>query len=258
MKRNEMSIKTKLYTKTQIQEAIAFWTKILENTSPLIDALTEEFGYDVVFGRQCVIPSLKIIEKIYHLVNMYAFDSKLVPCPIENDIFGKCALDNAIMEYYDVLYTDSKENPTKYILLTQMGQDESGKVYYPPRIFVANKTLNEKMQLMSLVSVVAHEMIHQYVIEIGDGIQKQFEADYITHIPYDEHKNEFAIWMDRINSKHGLNICKVGSKITYDKDSIDALKKFAGNDYAMNESIKSTDTMKVERHENGYVEFRFL
>ena len=253
-----MNIKTKLYTKKQIREAIEFWTKILENTSPLIDALVEDFGYEIVFGKQCIIPSLKNIKTIYDLVNAYAFANKLVPCPIENDILGKCALDYAAMEFYNVLYTDTKENPSKYILLTQLGQDENGKTFYPPRIFVADRTLNEKMHLMSLVSIIAHEMIHQYVIEIGNGIQKQFEADYVTYIPYDEHKGEFAVWMNTINSKHGLNVCEVGSKSTYDKDSDNALKMFAGNDYAMNESTKSTDTMKIEHHENGYVEFRFL
>ena len=64
-----MMPKTKLYTKKQIQEAIAFWTKILENTSPLIDALVEEFGYDVVFGEKKIIPTFKFISKIYDMIN---------------------------------------------------------------------------------------------------------------------------------------------------------------------------------------------
>ena len=39
--------KIKRYTKKQIQEAISFWTNILENTSPLIDELVDEY-YDIV------------------------------------------------------------------------------------------------------------------------------------------------------------------------------------------------------------------
>ena len=64
-----MMAKTKLYTKKQIQEAISFWTQILESKSPLIDALVEDFGYDVVFGRKKMLPSLKSIETIYDIVN---------------------------------------------------------------------------------------------------------------------------------------------------------------------------------------------
>lgn len=39
-------MKAKRYTKKQIVEAIAFWKKILENKSSLLDSLVDEFGYE--------------------------------------------------------------------------------------------------------------------------------------------------------------------------------------------------------------------
>lgn len=253
-----MSIKTKLYTKQQIQEAIAFWTKILENTSPFIDALVEEFGYDVVFGNRKIVPSLKIIENIYHMLNTYAFDNQLAICPIEKDIDGLCVIDNAAMEYCYTLYTDKIEHPTKYVLLTQAGKDKNGNVFCPPKIIIADETLSSSMSLMSLISMIAHEMIHQHMIEVGDDVQKQFEADYVTHEQYDEHNIRFEKMMDQLNAAHGLNICKSGSKNTYDKDIIDALKNFVGSDYAMNESTQSTNTMKVVSYDSGYINIRLM
>ena len=252
-----MTPKTKRYTRRQIREAIEFWTKILENTSPLIDALVEEFGYDIVFGDAKIVPILKTIEKLYSIINVYAFDSKLKACPIEKDIDGKCLADDASMEFCNVLYTDSKENPTKYIVLDQIGKDDHGNVFYPLRMIVSDEILNSHIALIALTSIVAHEMIHQYVNEIGNRLKTQFESDYVTHKVYDEHMGEFEDWMNAINAKHGLNITKQGSKMTYDQNSVDALKNFTGSDY-VNESLKSTDTMKVDAHENGYIEVRYL
>ena len=116
-----MRFKTKLYTKKEIQEAISFWTKILENKSPLIDALVEDFGYDVVFGRKKIIPTLNIIKTIYSIVNTYLFDNALVQCPIRIDDTGQCAAVNAAMVYHCTTYGDRPHDPTRYILLREIG-----------------------------------------------------------------------------------------------------------------------------------------
>ena len=251
--------KIKRYTKKQIHEAISFWTKILENTSPLIDALVDEYGYDVVFGHKKVVPTLKMLEKIYSIVNIHLFDNKLNPCQIENDKLGKCKSDSAAMEFSDVIYTDSASNPTKYVLLTQIGQDSNGNVFYPPLIYVADETLTSTMSIITLTSMLTHEMIHQYVDENGNGLQKQYDADY-KGIPYDPHKGEFTKWMDIANSKHGLNVVEIGSRTTYDSSSADRLKAFAGKDYDVNESddfSKMQYGVRRIHHENGYIEQRY-
>lgn len=251
-----MKIKTKLYTKKQIQEAIAFWTKILENTSPLIDALVEDFGYDVVFGDKKIIPTLKMIEDIYDIINVHLFGNSLAKCPIENDKDGKCKIDNAAMKYCNVLYTDSKKHPTKYILLTQIGQDAEGNIFYPPRIFVSDYILSSKITMIALASMVAHEMIHQYVN--GNGVQRQYENDYMNK-SYDPHKEEFAKWMNIANSKHGLNITERGSQLSYDDNCKAHLKSFASSDYDVNESSNESfkNNMRKIVYDTGYVELQY-
>lgn len=253
-----MKIKTKLYTKQQIQEAISFWTKILENTSPLIDALVEDFGYDVVFSDKKIIPTLKIIEDIYGIINVHLFNNALTKCPIENDKDGKCKIDNAAMKYYDVLYTDSKDHPTKYILLTQVGQDSEGNIFYPPRIFISDYILSSKTSIIALASMIAHEMIHQYVDEHGNGVQRQYENDYMNK-SYDPHKEEFEQWMNIANNKYGLNVTKHGAQLSYADDCITNLKSFAGSDYNINESSNESFKNNVRRifYDTGYVELQY-
>ena len=145
-----MKIKTKLYTKQQIKEAIAFWTKILENSSPLIDSLIEDFGYDVVFGDRKIIPSLNIIEEIYDLVNLHMFSNALSKCPIEIDKYDYCKKDDALMGYNCFMYEDPNNLDT-YTLLTQYGKDSDGNIYCPPTLYVDDKTLDMPMSIIALM-----------------------------------------------------------------------------------------------------------
>ena len=142
--RDVMKIKTKLYTKQQIKEAIAFWTKILENTSPLIDSLIEDFGYDVVFGDRKIIPSLKIIEEIYDLVNLHMFSNALSKCPIEIDKYDYCKKDDALMGYNCFMY---EEIPCQYRLKYNK---EKGRVLNIRYILQTDKLVAEKWAKLSL------------------------------------------------------------------------------------------------------------
>lgn len=234
-------MKTKLYSKQQIEEAISFWTKILENTSPLIDALVEDFGYDVVFGEAKIIPTLKMIEDIYDIINVHLFQNKLVKCSIEKDMFGYCKKEDAAMGYNSFMYEDPS-NPDTYTLLTQTGQDSAGNIYQPPAIYVADETLDTRMSIIAIASIIAHEMMHQYNVEIGDECKKEYDKDK-HNIPYDSHKNdEFIKWQSIANGKLGLHVTEYGSKCTYDIDSVDALRKFAGSDYTkINEQHEEND-----------------
>ena len=140
-----------------------------------------------------------------------------------------------------------------------IGQDSNGNVYYPPLIYVADETLTSIMSIITLTSMLTHEMIHQYVDENGNGLQKQYDADY-KGIPYDPHKGEFTKWMDIANSKHGLNVVEIGSRAIYDSSSVDRLKAFAGKDYDVNESddfSKMQYGVRRIHHENGYIEQRY-
>ena len=229
-----MNVKTKLYSKKQVQEAIEFWTKILENESLLVDALVEDFGYDVVFGRKKILPTLKNIETIYDIVNTYMFSNALAKCPIEIDKYHYCKDNDAAMGYNCFMYQDSEDADT-YVLLKQLGKDAEGNVYHPPAIYVNDETFDEPISIIGLASIVAHEMIHQYINEIGNGCKMTYDNDK-NNIPYDVHDNdEFNKWKEIANSKLGLHVTTEGSKSTYDSAAIDALKKFAESSYKINE-----------------------
>lgn len=136
------------------------------------------------------------------------------------------------MAYYYIAYTDSCENPTKYFLLIQKGQDSAGNVFNPPAIYINPNVIY--MPIISIASIVVHEMIHQDMVENGDGLTEQFNKDY-RGIDYDMHGSEFQKRANEMNAEFGLHVIACGSELTYDSDSIKTLKSFAKDSYQLNE-----------------------
>lgn len=227
-----MTNRQKTYTRKQIKEAISFWTRVLENTSPVIDDLVGMFGYEAIFGGKKMRISVEIVNDIYDILNKNVFSNKLKKCPVAIDRNMQHIDKNVIMAYYYIAYTDSCEKPTKYFLLTQKGQDGAGNVFNPPTIYINPAVIY--MPVISIASIVAHEMIHQDIVENGDGLVEQFNNDY-RGIDYDIHGSEFQKRANEINVEFGLHVIVRGSELTYYDDSIKALKSFAKDSYWLNE-----------------------
>lgn len=111
-----MNPKTKLYTEAQIRSAIRFWTKILERKNPLLDAMTEEFGYMSVFEDKTIQMSLDLFTALQKLLNRYVFNDELNLIPIEVDKSGNCRKLGSVMMYNYAFY-DNPDEPGRYFLL---------------------------------------------------------------------------------------------------------------------------------------------
>ena len=198
------------YTRQQILEKLEFWKRELEkldeSRSPLIDALVDEFGEDSVFGfngKHLIPVTLDLIEKCYAAINKWMFSSKLKQLPIfieEESEYSRTSKDH--LASYS--YTHRRTSP-KYTLLTKKVVDENGKVHYPPRLKIPWFVLKSKMPLMFVASIIAHEMIHQYDVEIGDELVRMKEDDD-KEIKHDPHGEVFKKFMKDANDLYGLSV----------------------------------------------------
>ena len=239
-----MDIKTQRYTTAQIQEAISFWTKILENKSRFLDALVDDFGYDYVFNANRKIQiRLKDIEKISQLANSVIFDGKLAHIDVvedEND--EHFSQQNIFMSYGFTIYFDPNANEWK--LLRETGQSADGIIYSAPKLYVSKYALDVQMHLITFASIIVHEVIHQHIIENARNEQLLKLAN-----PSDNsHNDEFILLMKKINAEFGLNITVNGSG-KYDENLVDVLRKFVGSDYRIAETdVNSECRFKQVRH----------
>ena len=236
------------YTRQQITEAIQFWTRVLENKSPFIDDLVTEFSYDVVFNNKKIGIYLWVIKSIQRVANNTIFSGKLTNTDIIEDRKSEHTSSTAPITFGYITYTDPETQKT--VLLSEPGVDSDRNHYNPPMIYVNSSFLGKEMTLIELASIVVHEMIHQFIVENATG-------DKLDNIANDAdvnggHDEEFTEMMNDINSKHGLNVAVQGSA-SYEKDSLIALSKFAGNDYEVNEGDGSKNELfRIVRSKDGY------
>lgn len=245
-----MKLKTKKYTKRQIREAIDFWTRILENTSSFLDALVDEYGYDPVFNSTKKMQvRLKDIERIHRIANSAIFNDVLANIDVIEDGNGEKTMNGAFIVYGFMVYFDDATKRWK--LLSEEGIDSNGNVFPPPQLYVSPSFLNSQMPLVEIASIVVHEMIHQKISENASSDRlKQLASSN-----YDSHDSEFETLMHKINAKHGLNIQPYGTS-SFRQDSINALKKFAGNDYKKMQEMEGENlrTTRVSKLGNGFIE----
>lgn len=238
-KNNEDRIhpKIKKYSRDQIENAIKFWSMILENKSLILDDLIEVFGYHYVFTGVPVIPTIWQLDEIYKIINRHMFNNELHKIPfIEDDELAR--KNNALLGYVFSSYSNDEKKID--VLIEQPSIDDDGNKYFPPSICLSKKLMSSMNLVISLASLVAHEMIHQLSIENGNELKDIYELKN-NGKEYDRHGDFFKKWMDIGNSKYGLNIQIAGMSI--DKSNISsmvALNAFAGNDYLLEVDKKGT------------------
>lgn len=244
-------MKGKRYTKKRITEAIVFWQRILENKSKLLDALVDEFGYGSVFNNAPAWFTVKKFELVFNIVNKHIFGSKLRKWPFAiND--ESCIDSNALCGYVCSLVSNAEKQKYDVVLEnTVIDSDE----YKAPCYMFSSRLMGTDSQcsLPLAVSLLAHEMIHQWNYEIGDeGYVHWLDSAYGRE--HDPHGQLFEKWMNKINVKHGLHITKCGfgtiADISVNVNS--ALTKFAGNDYTNESAGDKIHGHKVIKHTDDW------
>lgn len=240
----KMEIIAKKYTKKQIAEAIEFWKKILENKSPLLDSLVNDYGYGAVFNGVPVPMTIDGCKKIFNRVNSIVFGKKMKMWPFVIDD-ALCRSNNAICGYVHSLISNAKLG--KYDVVTKKTID-GDDVLLPPKYALSNVfKVGSFQSLPMIVSLIAHEMIHQFNYEHENEGVVRWMAE-ATNSYYNMHGENFEIWMKIFDEEYGIHIEKSGqnSLKAFDKSVIDALKKFAGNSY-LNEIEKT-----IKHNTKGY------
>ena len=248
-----MQLKTLKYSRQQIEEAIKFWTQILENKSPFLDRLVTEFGYDPVFRKDAnMVFDLDSIKKIAYAANDIIFKRSIIDLRIVLDKHQKFTSVDVPFGYMYFIYDDEKSG--KCTLLTQPVKDDEGNILFDsPEIYVSPEFLGTtKFNLITVSSIIVHEMIHQSIVENAGSeelsqIRDTLSAEF-------GHNDKFKQMMSDINSKFGLNISIQGSS-TYDDDSFRSLQKFAGSDYIIPEDEKNNfKYASITNHEFGFTQ----
>ena len=121
------------YTKKQISEAIKYWQNVLkrinESKSRLLDAFSNEFGEDVVFGNtghERISASLDMIKRIYHISNDVIFNSLMKLRDIK-------LVHDDCQSFASYVYAKTKQHG-KLVYVNQEYIAKDGKTYYPPCI----------------------------------------------------------------------------------------------------------------------------
>ena len=227
----------KKYTKKQIVEAINFWTKILENKSPLLDDLVDDFGYGIVFNDVPVNATLKLFETVFKHVNRHLFNDKLVKWPfVKNDI--ECKKADALCGYVVDLLSNPKTQ--KFDVVTH-DIIIDGIPFVPPHYAFSSELIDgHECSLILATSLLAHEMIHQFNYECENEGNIQW-LDMAQGKEYNKHGENFEKCMDIANSKHGLYVtkCGYGNIQSLSRNAVHNVQQFAGTDYANESNVES-------------------
>lgn len=247
-------MRAKKYTKQQIAEAIQFWKKILENKSPLLDDLVDNFGYGAVFNSIPMPMTLKTYEKLFDKANLHVFSERLVKWPFVIDD-QECDASNALCGYVNSLISNVEKQ--RYNVVTK-DCIVDGELYKSPHYAFKTAIVDgHSYALMMTMSLLVHEMIHQFNYECEDeGVVQWLDAAYGR--TYDMHGKNFMKMMDKVNTEHGLSVSKtgIGSLKQLEADAIDKVKSFARNDYK-NESDNGEVIYghKILKHNKDYSAF---
>lgn len=241
----------KKYSKKQILKAIEHWTKILyklnESENTLIHEFINVFGKDIVYSLdnyEKIYITIDTIKTIYKISNIVLFDSKLTTRNIEVNN----SIDTKNLKFASYVFASAKINgiPT---YIKQKYTAKNGKVFYPPYIEISALMLHIKMPFAYAVSIIVHEMLHQYTIEHGTELLEQ-DNDMKTGKEHDPHAGEFKKLMDEINEKYGLSIevaCDLSNMNNEFSNSISSIKKMQESEKNDRKIIYNTKYITVEK-----------
>lgn len=270
--------KNKQYTRKQIQEAIAYWTKQLhlidEAHNALIDALEKEFGHDIVFTWvQDYTLSQEDYEKIFGILNTYLFNGQLKPIGIfwwpEDKIVERLNYNAIASGEHNKLRTSAPcygvfSGVCKDVL------DNNGDIIdidISNEAILMNKSKLTQCAFIFAVACICHEMIHYYDRFTKEFYNKQLENSRSGKV-FDSHKDKaFQEKMKEANA-NGIHVVEdFGQVNTYNninRASRYKLYSVVGESekyrYEDDDVINSFDghTWHVKNKKTGIGSFAFL
>ena len=229
---------------------------INESKSPFIDALVAKFGKHMVYfdNDNTYKINLSDLQFIQKCANEYIFNNKLKLRPIELlDHVYVANVGDALGRYN---YHDNEKHDDQHYIIDLVFDHD-----YLTTIQLNKTKLSKDVNLMFIVNILVHEMIHQYDIECADYLHNKFMC-HINRVKHIVHGNTFAKMMNEINTQHGLNINPVGFSIEHEcEQSLQNLQQFDGvsvitkiKEDEYHELIKTIPDSMFEqtiRHEDG-------
>ena len=153
------------------------------------------------------------------------------------------------LKFASYVFAKSKING-KPVFIKRIFHTSDGKTFYPPWFEISPLLLHFNMPFNYLASIVVHEMIHQYTVEIGNELQDE-EDDKVNGKAHDPHKNEFEEMMNSINDEYGLSI-EVACDISNIKAEFEKAVQCAKNmlESEQKNIVYDSDCMTVEKPSN--------
>lgn len=173
-----------------------------ESNCALIDIFVNEFGEQKVYNGWrdpigCIkVDKEKFLNRIYDVLNMMVFGNALVKPELEciSQIESRRRFDNERAGQYSINVQCFIQNDR---LMGMKIVPQSSRIcivldeFDPPFMFVVNQ--------------LCHQMIHQYVFEVGQGMSSLFQA-IVDEKQIDVHDEQFKQSMDALNKDTGLMI----------------------------------------------------
>lgn len=230
--------KNQTYTKKQIVEAIKHWQNVLkrmdESKSPLLDALIDKFGKQIVESKKRnVVLTSKLCYDILDVLNPIFFDGILQHIPIKcmhySDIISYSKALDAKYDIFDyeypkngflglfTSYIDSKDPSIKTI-------DFNVDLISKDPIIYINYDMVMNTSFIFAVATLCHELIHYYDSLIGEYVELK-RIEYMEKTKKDDHTtNTFINKLNEAN-ENGLNVIINGENKLIEVLDLDAIKK---------------------------------
>lgn len=235
-----MSNKSK---KQKITNALKDFTQnimlLLENV--IEDKLLVEFGDNIYSKKYNYELNMKDLLVIQRILSQELFDKKLDLLPI-----------SIISEDYAKMQND-------YPFKGRIGHDfisTDGKSLKIMPIEIQIVSYGKHDNLMKIVEVVAHELIHQYDYLYGQAkfllpIEKHMKAMGIAFDKYDVHGMYFKNQMNRINKQFDLAV-----EITYNEENMNFMKH--KNKSSMPIEIRDATSNKLDENDQQKKELKHI
>lgn len=230
------------YSRKQIQEAIRYWENQLKlmNEKIINESSKSNFIHELIniFGES----------KIYSDFNS-TYSVNMSECELIRDLASKFIFTNQLktrqIEFLNEIPSPQGDALGRYLYNFKPHFDRQKYVdglilidepTNMPKIQLNIKKLSQPINIIFVVNLIVHEMIHQFTVECGNYLTEKF-LSMINKKKFNAHTHEFIKMMNDINDNHGLNINIVGTSIDAECQlSLEKIRKFDGFISSMNET----------------------
>lgn len=208
-------------------DQVNFWAHMLDEAmnskslyeakSLLLTKLVEKFGDSFYDRQRSYMPVETDCQFIFNVINNLKFNSSLLKIPIkfisESEMKKMCNNTSWVLAAFIRKIEKKIENG----FIRCYSDTDTWK------LAIVNY-LDGKVTIPFLVSCIAHEMIHEYLLQDGSMLDDiEIAINQFPPLPINDHGHEFMKIMSNLN-KDGLTIQPyVPKNTTYDKLNLDAV-----------------------------------